>query len=368
MKLSAFITQEALRALDRQDANGAMPPGRNGPYGHSETPLRNTAHWLMTWCQAHQWSGRSEFRTAARKALDYVLSPRHRPSGANWYHRDAQNRDHCNGVIGAAWVIEALVEAHRALASHEALQQALEVHSQHRFNTRHGLWFRLEVDGRILSLDRTFNHQLWFAASTALLAAEGSKMADQQARSFLDGLGQHLNIRRNGLIRHRTRLHWWDRFVEPGSIVHTVYRNYVRPDRGAAAGTRFVERDIGYHAFNLHALARLHQHYPDHPVWQERSLKAAIGYTLLPGFAAALEGNPYGYPYNPVGLEVALALQEFRPDKEEVRQAWIQKQIGVLSPVGLAYGDNSKDPATAVARLYEGVALKDFELDKGPPS
>ena len=40
------------RALKLQNPKGEMPAGHNGPYQDPETPIRNTAHWIVSFAKA----------------------------------------------------------------------------------------------------------------------------------------------------------------------------------------------------------------------------------------------------------------------------------------------------------------------------
>ena len=54
MDLYEIISLSASSALKLQRDDGSMPPGWNGPYRQQETPVRNTAHWLITFLKAYE--------------------------------------------------------------------------------------------------------------------------------------------------------------------------------------------------------------------------------------------------------------------------------------------------------------------------
>lgn len=363
-ELRNFILHQASRACTLQCEDGSMPAGHNGPYFHRETNLRNTCHWMITWCNAHAWTGDTAYMVSARRALAYILLPHHRPYNANWLHRHAKGRDRCNGLIGPAWVIEALVCAIHLLGSDEALMQAKEVFALHPFDEAQGMWKRVEVDGTVLSFDRTFNHQLWFAASAARLSKVGISLAAERTRIFLDRLQNLFSVSNAGLIRHRIRLYCWDPFLEPGSLIHKTYLLYDKIRCGAKIKLDAQKRDFGYHAFNLHAFAVLHRLFPQHEFWDSKVFMHAIDFGRSQKHRSGVDhDNPYGYPYNPVGFEMALALQELFPEAIEERRDWIRRQIATMTRSGTAeYGMDAEDPATARARLYEAVDLDDIKL------
>ena len=116
MFLSDIIMQTSRAALQLQRADGSFPEGCNGPYHDSETPVRNTAHWLITMLKAFEISqAKPDFIDSAWRAVQYLLSPSARPMNATFFCRTNPEKDFCNGVIGQAWVIEALAIAGRKL-------------------------------------------------------------------------------------------------------------------------------------------------------------------------------------------------------------------------------------------------------------
>jgi hypothetical protein len=120
---------------------------------------------------------------------------------------------------------------------------------------------------------------------------------------------------------------------------------------------------VGYHAFNLYALALLRQRVPAHPFWESEPMRRALVYAGTISFAEGLEGNPYGFPYNPAGFEVAFALHVFLDDTRDEQEHWVSKQLQ------RTYDDdehmlsrNTDDPVTLSARLYEATRLPNLDI------
>lgn len=348
--------EEAFRAIREQAPDGSMPAGCNGPYGHEASPLRNTGHWLFLWLHLWKLNGDHRFRQASEKALAYLLRDDHRPHGANWMQRCQKGRDACNGVIGAAWTGEALWAAATILESEAAFDVARDVFSRHRFNSKDGLWHRFEVDGRVLSIDQTLNHQLWFAATAARLHTAGADELKDPLNGFFEQLSRHFVLENNGVIRHRIALSTLDQIFYADGIPFRLFQIYKSLWTGLAPVDP-EKRDLGYHAFNLHACAVLYRHVPDTCFWASKAWKGALAFARSESHIAALSsGNSYAYPYNPVGFEMALTLQSFIPDSQSEQNDWADRQWAVLtSGEAILYGTSAEDPATAKARLYEGV-------------
>jgi len=199
------LFQAASVALDEQDsATGAMPAGHNGPWGDPETPVRNTGHWAITFLECYERTGEDRFREAAEDAVSYLLRPEARPGGATFHHRQSTDKDRCNGLIGQAWTIEALVVAADGFDRPDLIELAEEVFLTHPFEEDLAAWHPVELDGTVQPIDMTFNHQLWFAAAGGLLAdhPKSGDAVDRQVRRYLDELEANLNVMDNGLVYH----------------------------------------------------------------------------------------------------------------------------------------------------------------------
>jgi hypothetical protein len=360
--LSEVLVESAEAALRLQRPDGSLPAGFNGPYGDPETPVRTTAHWLITFLKIHEVSGSPRFREAAGRAADFLASPVQRPASATFLCRRNPRKDLCNGLIGQAWAIEALLRAGEILGERYR-RLAAEVFELHPFDDELGLWRIVHVDGRPGPIDGTFNHQLWFAAAGGLLDGAPRGPIGRRVHRFLDCARTHLRLARSGRIRHSVLL--------PGAP-HT--RSGPRRWAGAvrSAPGRFLtqrhrrRREIGYHAFNLHALARLRQRIPLHPLWRDARLGALLRYLGLDEYLRGLERNEYAYVYNPVGFEVALALQVFAPADAATAGLdawWVARQLERTYDRDRRLMDRGTiDPPTLAASLYEACWLHDVTL------
>jgi hypothetical protein len=203
MQLSELIEQSGRVALGMQGSDGSFPPGQNGPYADRETPVRTTAHWLITLLSLHERTGEAAFRDAAARAAGYLRSDDVRPMGASFLARTLPERDFCNGLIGQAWAFEAMAAAAEPLGQPRLRELARELFLRHPFDERAGLWRCLNVEGSHGPFDMTFNHQLWFAASGALIEADPRGELGARVQRFLDRtLENHLKVDPSGRIAH----------------------------------------------------------------------------------------------------------------------------------------------------------------------
>lgn len=270
-------------------------------------------------------------------------------------------------MIGAAWVFEGLCAAAERLGEAEATALAESLYFRHPFDAEAGLWNVYEVDGRVLGFDPTFNHQLWFAAAAA--AIRGPRRGEVLAHvgRFLDRLDGNLVLRPGGLIHHampRTSV-----ATDPRSRLRARVKQLAEDlplarlhPRVKARRADLERKSIGYHAFNLHALGMLREQVPDHPFWSGERLRAIVNYALSPSFHAALDTNPYGYPYNPPGFEVPFGLDALSgPEAARVDAAagmLLREQVArTCDALTGELTRNNPDPVTLTARLYEATRL-----------
>jgi hypothetical protein len=335
-----------------------MPPGHAGPWGNAETPVRNTGHWLITFLKAREISGDERYAEAARRACDYLHGVEARPGGATFWHwhRREPPGGGPNGLIGQAWTLEALLAAADRLGHEASLALAARVARLHPFEADVGLWRAVEVDGRILRLNLTLNQQLWFAAMTGTVAARtGDAVLSARVGRFLDRLPRHLRTDRAGLIGHvvATRGLGRGRPRELVAVLRQAWRARWSPP----------DLPVGYHAFNLVALARLRGLSPDHECWRASVIGAAVRYARSAAYEDALATSRFAYGYNPVGFEVPFGVDglEGMPAAEQAR--WATRQVARCYDFErAAMIRRAPDPLTLAARLYEATWLPDLPL------
>ena len=375
MKLYDIIVESAEKALETIE-QGHMPPGHDGPHFDMETPVRNSSHWLITFLKVYEITGNNQFRNAAADLAEFLIGEEARPMGATFWHRKNPKKDFCNNLIGQAWTIEALGTAAKKLGNPEYERVAKEVFLLHPFDYEMGLWERCNVDGSYSTVDQTFNHQLWFAATGSMLDIDKTNI-----HRFIDMVPDEMVIKPSGLIyiqirgaskRIEKKLYWF--LVYLWNSMEKEVSRY---------------KAIGYHAFHLYGFALLYENIPDHPFWQSRMFKKALLYILRESYERELDHtfnadpggrmppedkslihNRYGYAYNPPGFEIAFALLTFkhllpsRIDVSKLASYWISKQIKRCYNFDTKMmKKNTEDPLTLAARLYEATRLPNLELD-----
>jgi hypothetical protein len=263
-------------------------------------------------------------------------------------------------LIGQAWCIEALAAAAHCFDDERYRALAREIFFLHPFDAHVGLWRRVAVDGSYLSYDLTFNHQLWFAASGALIASDQNDEIITRVSRFLEKAARsHLKVARSGRIFHLIFLNSHTSPIQ--RILHNlVYRaKLFKPNR------QLTYKEIGYHAFNLYAFALISSQIPN-IFFENRKFHSALAYIHSEDFINGLQNNIYGYPYNPCGFEVAYALQILQNDgtpAERNLEWWIRQQLQQTYDFkDSSFGINTEDKLTLTARVYEATRLADVEI------
>jgi hypothetical protein len=378
-KLWDIIARSAENALSTQGSDGSMPPGNNGPYRDPETPTRNTAHWLITFLHSYDYTQKPEFKAAAEKAAEYLMTAKARPMAQTFLCRTDPAKDFPNGLIGQAWVIEALAIASEKLHSGKYKELAENVFCLHPFDEKIGLWKIVNVDGSYRDFDWTFNHQLWFAAVGALLSEDPQSKIIKNITRFLDGLDKKLKVSSKGLISQP--LVWYPSFLKKCKKKAFALHKRLRYINKTPS-----YKEAGYHAFNLYAMAMLKKRFPEHSFWRTDKFRRTLEYINQDEFRELLLNsnhdsdfyflnvhddcptcNRYGYPYNPVGFEVAFAWKVFfegSNDLDSKMSMWISSQFEHTfdSDSGM-FSRNTEDPITLAARIYEATRLPNLEID-----
>jgi len=371
-RLIDFVVDQAEIALSKQSDRGAMPAGCNGPYHNPETPVRNSAHWLITFSWLYRMTRDQRYLDGAEKLAAYLSDPAHRPHGYSFACRQGA-MDQCNGLIGQAWAMEGLAEAARLFSDRRYSKIAIDVFNKHKFDHNLGVWQRLEPDGRDIGEDPTFNHQLWFATAAAEVLADVGESDHPVVARFMVKLNDTFTVLGNGHIRHLTyhrlsTMHLKNLAKRPVASVGKLLGINSMHDRFEKQAKHAVLREVGYQCFNIYALARLSSMFADHALFTSQPFRRAIAYLESDDYKAEVEGNPYGYGYNAPGFEVPFCLSVFsrRKNNELLCEAkyWIEKQIRLTyDPRTRIFSRNAEDPETLSARIYELVRSPEVFFD-----
>lgn len=361
MNAQDLIIELAARQLKKE-----IIGGHNGPYYDEETPIRNLSHWAITFSKCYGWTGDLKFKVGAEEIAAQLIQARYRPSEAAFYHRNKEGKDKSNGLVGQAWIFEALIEMSALFNEKSFNELVLDVFSQHTYDEHFGLWNILEIDGRMKEIDPTFNHQLWFAASLSPLMKSNAAL-NQRLLHFLDKIWGNLTVLRDGLIFHPI-----DRDLReaksPSLISKGLKSFYLHPSQ---IKRRFVpdeymstlvSKSQGYHLFNLYALKHLKTYTSEHPIWDERAIKRAFLYPVRLS-NINLKANKYAYGYNAPGFEAPFVIDN--EDQFDLVKQFFKNQIDLtFDKESFSFCKNTTDSLTLTARIYELARTPEAVLKK----
>lgn len=319
-----------------------MAAGTNGSYGDYDTPVRNTAHWLVSFCLASRLLGDAELRRAAERALSYLLACcAHFPGSVIMRH--AKGKDRSNGVLGPAHIVEALFYAWKVLDRSDARDAALTLIGRHPFDPQYRCWKRITPRGKATTIDDTFNHQLYYSAAIGLFARE-VPAARAEVEAFCAGLGYSFAVSPEGRIRHAIPM-------------QRGVKGWLQAALSSARGGNkaMAAKEANYHSYNLYAFSLLAGSGVDIPLLGTPQWSAAERFADSAPVRSrlALENCADGLPSGTetAACDVAFFRQTFQPDiVPDIDLALRQldyiggpdRQCSLLSP----------DPATQRARIY----------------
>lgn len=348
LKLNTILLESCYQALKKQGENGEMPAGHNGSYHDEETPLRNTAHWIVSFAKAYEISKDEKFYNAISQGLKLIKDAKWRPNSSTFFCRNKDSKDKCNGLIGQAWVIEGLIRGYEIVGDNEALELSVEVFKKLPFDNNKGIWRRVEPDGTDLGFDFTFNHQLWFAMSGFLiLKHKDESEIKKTCNSFMEKIPSNLKLYSNGRIGQSMKIS----FIE--DVVKATAKKLIRRQE-----VRYMRlKEIGYHAFNTHAFAKIKSTFPDLDFFKTKMYKKIVSYLGSQEYLRGILVSNYGFPYNPPGFEVFFTYKQNKEllNKEvESVQSLLKIQIeNHLDKESMTFSLKVHDPKTSAARIYE---------------
>lgn len=332
-----------------QQEDGAFPAGHNGPYFDPETAVRNTSHALFMLSEYYRHSPKPSYKEAAEKAINYLYSDAARPSGMTFHCRTKPGKDSCNGLVGQAWVIEALTHASQTFSRIDCYEFAEAIYLMHPWCESTGLWHRVDIDGKVLSFDPTFNHQLWFAAAASTLRDTPAALNSVQV--FLDKVDGYIQLYPNGTLVHNSNM--GSLFNYLGISIFSFFREFKTRISNIAKSKSLYSKSVGYHAFNLYAFAMLKQQFPNCKLFDGGTFSRMLRVINDKKFQQDLLNSEFGYFYNLSGFELAFTELVFKEDEASAAY-WISKQFEhTYRSATEIVSSNAPDPNTACARVYE---------------
>ncbi|WP_255192171.1 hypothetical protein [Natronobeatus ordinarius] len=361
--LHELLEQSARAALDLQREDGSFPPGRNGVYDEPETPVRTTSHWLTTLSKVYEITGDEVFAEAANDAADYLLSDEARPYGYTFHSRTVEGKDHCDGLVGQAAPVRGLAHAGPTLGRPELLETAKDAVLLHPFDEGLGLWERVEIDGSVLSFDRTLNHQILFAGAASHLAEEYEEV-ENTVTGFTAQLESNICLHRDGIIKH---------YICPplGRTIGAVLQeprhwrllaNEVLSRLYSYSSSR-KQKEIGYHPVNLLGLAQLKSNLTAIGLWSDIGTELPIEEICATDTISKVA--EYGGRYGAMtpGIDIALALHALCDADTKRVQQWLERDFQEkFDPTSGFLSVGTEDSIFQAAAISYAVDLSDYDI------
>lgn len=335
-----FLDQGLANLIYLDDNTAFAPGGQNGPHFALETPVRNTCHWLAAFAIGYRIRPSSRYLQAGTALYRWLVNDCVFHKSGYYVVRQA-GRDWCNGVIGNAWLIEALVRAGSYLQIEQARQTAEALYITNRFDAAVGAWHRYDPLNKKYSIDFTLDHQSWFACAASDLGKHS------EVEQFLSACQRGaFRVRQSGRIAHL--YYAWN----IRGILFRMFFFY----REHRIADFIAELEEGYQHYTLLPFARLFQRHSAHPFFKSEEFERAVRY-VGPAWLKAVATSRYGYQYNAPGFELPVIIGAF---EAKAGLTWADMQIVLEQQMNLVgnknqnlCAKNNPDPLTLSARIYE---------------
>ena len=216
------------------------------------------------------------------------------------------------------------------------------------FCEKRKMWYRVEPNGEILSLDSTFNHQLWFAMSGFLIIkAQQNKEIENRCLRFFNVISENLKLSNNGRIGQTVKLGFKE------DVIKYNLKRIVRKNE-----LQYIKlKEIGYHAFNTYAFSIIYDLYPNLKFFKTNDYRKIINYINSSEYKNNIYISNYGFKYNPPGFEV---LKTYNTH-ESILNNSVEFIDGLLNfhlennydNMKCSFTRNVHDKNTSAARIYE---------------
>lgn len=342
--------------------------GHNGPHGHRDTPVRNTAHYLIIYSYLYKKYEDKRYLELCRKFADYLCNEQAKSKSGAIQCMETDKFDHLNGLIGQAWIIEALLYYYDLTRDEKSLKAAKKIYCSQKYDWDLHLWRRIELDGTDIGPDKTYNHQVWFAACVARLSDFCNDLPiDNEIRDFLTkGAARDFRIYSSGLLYHNVALP--DRAKRKKKRIKQALSLFawLNPQK---LDTKYIVK--AYHIFDMYGFAILKERYSDLPLFTTDSFKKAVesakdieAYDRRNNVNNAIhkgrQFNVFGYSYNSPAFEYPYIAMVYGFENNTVFEEIYQTQRQLMyDEQTKMFSKNNPDGETWNARTYEIIRYLD---------
>lgn len=344
---------------------GYATAGHNGPHGHNDTPVRNTAHYLIIYAYLYKKTKDIKYLDICKKFADYLCTEQKNSKSGAIKCMDSEDFDHLNGLIGQGWVIESLLYYYEVSHDNRCLETAKEIFFSQKYDYDLHMWRRIELDGHDIGIDITFNHQVWFAACSYKLAEYYSDtIIDDIIKDFLRlGAERDFCIYSSGLLQHTVNIN--DSSMRKNKLKKMIklFLTPVKFLNPRKLDIKYIE--YAYHIFDIYGFCILQERYGDMPFFfSEKYLKAVTyaknikRYDINNGVDSSIEkGTPFNvfsYSYNSPTFEYPyVAITNGFTDVIVFDSIYATQEKLMLDIQTGMFSRNNPDIETWNARTYE---------------
>ena len=351
-------------------------PGHNGPYYDNETKARNLSHWICIFGEYYVNKKEEKYKKVVEKLAKYYKSNKDFSKIGLYECRKSHDKDHVNGTIGQAWIIEGLIMAYKITSDNFFIDRAINIFNLFPFDEKNGLWSIIDIDGHNYGIDMTYNHQLWFAASGAeILNYKSNQTIFNKINIFLQKSKKNFKVLPSGLIYH---------FVCSGKSFFERLKNnlkYIKHILDIKLGKPSLEyKEIGYHIFNVYGFAILQEKFSKHFLFNTSKFNKAIKFCISDEYGDKLFNlnrklditklssnnvdekiNTYGFPYNSPAFELPYALEKFDLSNDIFENKLLNYQLNNFYDFEkCSFSNNTEDENVLNSRIYELVKSEYF--------
>ena len=367
-KIIRLIEEIAIEQISYIEKHGYAQPGNNGPYNDLDTPVRNTAHWIMNYSMLSKLTNK-DFTRIITILANYLVDVQNKSSSGAIECRNRKNENHINGLIGQAWVIEALVEAYALSNNHNYLNTAISIYKSQKYDYSQGLWVMVDIDNQVFGYDYAYNHNSWFAyVGSKIIEYINDSEIEAQITDFLQDKKRHFRVYGNGRIKHYINIPFKEqnkfrfkcmKFKEFITEKYFDFKAYICNDD--VRGRKYAYED-GYDLFDLYSLVYLYKKFPNAKIFQTNKFERSIKYGLdIVNLSEKLYNkttkniNDYGYPYNSPAFEYPF-IEYMLTGKidEKMCEYLFNIQIEITYDSNRkTFSKGTNDGLTLTARMYE---------------
>lgn len=350
---------------------GHAIPGHNGPHGHIDTAVRNTAHYLIIYLFLYKCYGIKKYFRLAIKFADYLCYMQAQSKSGAIQCMSTNKFDHLNGLIGQAWVIEALVYFYNYTKSEREIECAKNIFKSQHYNFDLHAWERIELDGTNIGVDITYNHQVWFLAIASQLHDYYPDLGiDKIAHDFLtEGIRRDFRVYSNGELYHAININ--EDFISLKKIIK-IMATPIRKLNPKKLDIHYINK--AYHIYDIYGFSMLYDRYGDLPFFTSPKYKKAVehakdinNYNERNNVNAYLKTgydfNVYSYGYNSPAFELPYVAIKNGFDSDELNNYLydIQERLMYDEQTGIMCLNNH-DIETWNAKTYEIVRYLELKI------